>query len=88
MFFHNLVLHGSGPHHRDDFVRWAIDLRYERAPDPTRYADADTYYADTDGDSYGDVSDSITSCSSVSGYVTDDTDCDDDDIDVYPGADE
>ena len=38
MFFHNLVLHGSGPHQREDFVRWAIDLRYERAPDPTRYS--------------------------------------------------
>ena len=38
MFFHNLVLHGSGPHQCEDFVRWAIDLRYERAPDPTRYS--------------------------------------------------
>jgi len=25
-FFHNLVLHGSGAHEREDYVRWAIDL--------------------------------------------------------------
>ena len=29
---------------RSDFVRWALDLRYERAPDPTRYKQGDQYY--------------------------------------------
>ena len=42
--FHNLALHGSGEHSRSDFVRWAVDLRYERAPDPTRYSQGDQYY--------------------------------------------
>lgn len=42
--FHNLALHGSGEHSRSDFVRWALDLRYERAPDPTRYSQGNQYY--------------------------------------------
>ena len=29
-----VCLHGSGVHEAEDFVRWAIDLRYERRPDP------------------------------------------------------
>ncbi len=50
--------------------------------------DPDTLYADTDGDGYGDAGSTITSCESVSGYVTDGTDCDDLDATIYPGADE
>ena len=42
--FHNLALHGSGEHLQPDCVRWALDLRYERAPDPTRYKKGDQYY--------------------------------------------
>ncbi len=51
-------------------------------------ADASTWYADTDGDGYGDAGDSVVSCSAPSGYVADDTDCDDDDSAVNPGATE
>jgi len=51
-------------------------------------SDATTYYIDSDGDGYGDSSTTTTSCSSVTGYVTDDTDCDDSDADVSPGASE
>ncbi|HJN74626.1 MAG TPA: MopE-related protein [Myxococcota bacterium] len=50
--------------------------------------DADTWYEDGDEDSYGDATSSITDCSQPSGYVSDDTDCDDEDDDVHPGADE
>ncbi|MBJ6369209.1 MopE-related protein [Snuella sedimenti] len=45
-----------------------------------------TYYADTDGDGYGDATSTIQACSVPSGYVTDDTDCDDTDDTVYPNA--
>lgn len=45
-----------------------------------------TYYADADGDGYGDAATSVSSCSPVAGYVTDNTDCNDAENTVYPGA--
>ncbi len=47
-----------------------------------------TWYADVDGDGYGDASDAVTSCSSPAGYVADDTDCDDTSTRYHPGATE
>ncbi len=44
-----------------------------------------TYYADTDGDGFGDATSSVTDCSPPSGYVTNNTDCDDTEADNYPG---
>lgn len=44
MMFHNLVLHGSSVHTKADYVRWAIDLRYERAPDARNYSQGQEYY--------------------------------------------
>jgi hypothetical protein len=48
------------------------------------------YYRDADGDNYGDPAVSVTSCSVIppTGYVSDNTDCDDTDPDVNPGATE
>jgi len=51
-------------------------------------ADVSTFYADDDGDGYGDASTSSTQCYAPSGYVTDATDCDDLDAAAYPGATE
>ena len=45
-----------------------------------------TYYADIDGDGYGDPSNSIELCEIQAGYVTDNTDCDDINILVNPSA--
>jgi MYXO-CTERM domain-containing protein len=42
-------------------------------------ADAATYYADTDGDGYGDATAPLTECGEPEGYVADATDCDDGD---------
>ena len=52
-------------------------------PDAT---DAQTWHADSDGDSYGDPKDATAACSAPSGYVSDDTDCDDDDVAINTAA--
>jgi hypothetical protein len=48
--------------------------------------DMDTWYADADGDGYGDASSTAEACSAPSGYVAGDTDCDDGDAAIHPGA--
>ena len=50
--------------------------------------DGSTWYADTDGDGYGDPAAGGQACSQPSGAVADDSDCDDGDATVHPGADE
>jgi len=49
---------------------------------------ASTYYADVDGDGFGDPDASSTTCDQPDGTVPDNTDCDDDDADINPFADE
>ena len=50
--------------------------------------DATTWYADTDVDGFGDLSSTTLACDEPAGYLADDTDCDDTDTDVNPGATE
>lgn len=48
-----------------------------------------TYYADNDGDTFGDPNNSVIECTApMSGYVTNDDDCDDMNQNVNPGAQE
>ena len=47
-----------------------------------------TWYADADGDGYGDADLTESACEAPSGYVEEGEDCDDDDASRYPGADE
>jgi len=47
-----------------------------------------TWYADIDGDGYGDITNSTEACAQPDDHVEDDSDCDDTRDDVYPGADE
>jgi hypothetical protein len=52
--------------------------------DPSRFPNQ-TWYADLDGDGYGDSAVGILSCSQPSNTVLDDSDCDDTDATQYPG---
>ena len=48
--------------------------------------DVSTWYADTDGDTYGDAATTDIDCYQPTGYVADDSDCNDAENTVYPGA--
>jgi len=47
-----------------------------------------TWYLDTDSDSFGDPTTSLSSCGPVTGYVTNGSDCDDSNASINPGAPE
>jgi hypothetical protein len=61
-----------------------IDNDCDGATDP----DAPVWYTDADGDDYGDPKFSQTACERPGNAVTDDTDCDDSNAVVNPGAPE
>ena len=63
-----------------------LDNDCDGVVDPDTSPDATTWYADTDGDSYGDPAASSVSCNAPSGAVEDNTDCDDGVAAVNPGA--
>jgi len=48
--------------------------------------DADLFFADSDDDGYGDAEVSVLACQAPSGFVSDDTDCDDTASWVNPGV--
>ncbi len=50
--------------------------------------DAGTWYADTDGDGYGDPASSASGCDAASGYVDNSADCDDGDDAAWSDAEE
>ena len=50
--------------------------------------DAPTWYADTDGDTYGDPATATPSCDQPTGFVADATDCNDDAATAFPGGTE
>src|SRR5690606_24652288 len=47
-----------------------------------------TFYADADGDGFGDASQTTQACSAPAGYVSNNTDCDDSDDTIYRNAPE
>ena len=66
----------EGSHHRKSKSEYITVC----APNP--------YYKDADEDGHGDPNDSIKPCIKPSGYVTDNTDCDDSNPSIHPGATE
>ncbi|MEC8425274.1 MAG: putative metal-binding motif-containing protein, partial [Myxococcota bacterium] len=65
-----------------------IDNDCDGTVDENDAADAARWYGDADGDGYGGTTFSQTSCAQPSGYVSDNTDCDDLEAAAYPGATE
>lgn len=65
-----------------------IDDDCDGTVDEDDAVDARTWYADTDGDGFGDALEADTACAAPRGYVADKTDCDDAERSTYPGADE
>ncbi len=51
-------------------------------------ADEATWYADADGDGFGELATSVSACTQPSGHVADASDCDDAAAWIHPGADE
>ena len=49
---------------------------------------ADIFYADADGDGWGDPTSTSTGCTAPQGTVSEAGDCDDTDVDINPGAEE
>jgi gliding motility-associated-like protein len=47
-----------------------------------------TFYEDADSDGFGNAAVSLQACSAPTGYVSDDTDCDDTEANNYPGNNE
>ncbi len=56
--------------------------------DDSSLVGADSWYVDNDGDGYGDAADTVDACVAPSGYIADDSDCDDTDATINPDADE
>jgi hypothetical protein len=56
--------------------------------DESSAADASTWYADSDGDGYGDAGTTSRACTQPAGTVADSSDCDDGDAAAHPGATE
>jgi len=65
-----------------------VDNDCDGSTDEGDASDALTWYADADGDGYGDPHSTTSACELPEGYTTDTSDCDDSSAASHPGADE
>jgi len=65
-----------------------VDNNCDGTIDEDLSVDAVTFFADTDGDGYGDAASTVAACAAPSGFVEDATDCDDSNGAISPGAEE
>ncbi len=65
-----------------------VDDNCDGEVDEAGAVDGSIWYADFDGDGFGDVAVTTPACDQPQGYVDDDSDCDDADANQFPGADE
>ena len=65
-----------------------IDNNCDGTTDDASALNTSTWYADTDGDGYGDAGNATDACSAPTGFVADGTDCDDAEAGDNPGATE
>ena len=61
-----------------------IDNNCDNLTDDSTSSDAATWYIDYDGDGFGSTSLSVTECEEPTGFVANDSDCDDLHADAYP----
>ena len=66
----------------------SVDDDCDGQTDELGAVDAPTWYADLDGDGFGNAVVTEQACVASAGYVATNTDCDDGDSAVYPNADE
>ncbi|MBX3106777.1 MAG: putative metal-binding motif-containing protein, partial [Bacteroidetes bacterium] len=85
------VLNGTGTL-PPSYILTDIDCESRTAPHDIGFDQLTffTYYADSDNDSYGDLTNTISVINSTppAGYVTDSTDCNDGNASINPGATE
>ncbi|MCO4748273.1 MAG: hypothetical protein KC912_25995, partial [Proteobacteria bacterium] len=72
----------------DEYCDGTTDEDCDGSIDEDTAADAGTWYEDGDNDDFGDPNSSQNACVAPSGYVADNTDCDDGRNSVNPDADE
>ena len=87
IFENSTTLSDDGNHPNGAGYDAIAQIWYQAITGPDQPA-LNTYHRDQDSDGYGDTNISVQSESQPSGYVTDNTDCNDSDSSIHPGASE